>query len=128
MAGFNHFHGSLWMGTLGLLGTTFYTFLPCFLFVFAGVPLVERTQGRPAIQGVLGLITAVVVGAILDLALFLGKAVIFPAGKVALTRLDAVSLGWAILSFVLLRRCRLNVIHLVTLSVGFGLIRYWFGL
>lgn len=73
MAGFNHFHGSLWMGTLGLLATTFYTFLPCFLFVFAGAPLVERTQGKPAIQGVLGLITAVVVGAILDLALFLGQ-------------------------------------------------------
>ena len=33
MAGYNHFHGSLWMGTLGLLMTTFYTFLPCFFFV-----------------------------------------------------------------------------------------------
>ena len=128
MAGFNHFHGSLWMGTLGLLATTFYTFLPCFLFVFAGAPLVERTQGKPAIQGILGLITAVVVGAILDLALFLGKVVIFPSGKVALRQLDAISLGWAILSFVLLRRSKVNVIHLVMLSVGFGLIRYWFGL
>jgi chromate transporter len=127
MAGFNHFHGSLWMGTLGLLATTFYTFLPCFLFVFAGAPLVERTQGRPTIQGVLGLITAVVVGAILDLALFLGKAVIFPSG-VALRRLDIVSLGWAILSFVLLQRSKINVIHLVLLSVGFGLIRYFFSL
>ena len=128
MAGFNHFHGSLWMGTLGLLATTFYTFLPCFLFVFAGAPLVERTQGKPAIQGILRLITAVVVGAILDLALFLGKVVIFPSGKVALRQLDAISLGWAILSFVLLRRSKVNVIHLVMLSVGFGLIRYWFGL
>jgi len=43
MAGYNHFHSSLWMGTLGLLTTTFYTFLPCFLFVFAGAPLIERT-------------------------------------------------------------------------------------
>ena len=128
MAGFNHFHGSLWMGTLGLLATTFYTFLPCFLFVFAGAPLVERTQGRPAIQGVLGLITAVVVGAILDLALFLGKAVIFPSGKVALRGLDALSLGWAIFSFVLLQRSKMNVIHLIMLSVGFGLIRYLFSL
>lgn len=49
MAGYNHFHGSLWMGTLGLLATTFYTFLPCFLFVFAGAPVVERTQGKPVI-------------------------------------------------------------------------------
>jgi chromate transporter len=128
MAAFNHFHGSLWMGTLGLLATTFYTFLPCFLFVFAGAPLVERTQAKPTIQGILGLITAIVVGAILELALFLGKAVMFPSGKVALRRLDAISLGWAILSFVLLRRSNFNVIHLIVLSVGFGLIRYWLGL
>ena len=87
----------------------------------------ERTQGRPTIQGVLGLITALVVGAILDLALFLGKAVMFPSG-VALRRLDAVSLGWAILSFVLLQRSKINVIHLIMLSVGFGLIRYLFSL
>ena len=94
MAAYNHFQGSLWMGTLGLLVTTFYTFLPCFLFVFAGAPLVERTQGNPAIQGVLALITAVVVGAILDLTLFLGKAVIFPSGAVDLKGLDALSLCW----------------------------------
>ena len=127
MAGYNHFHGSLSMGILGLLATTFYTFLPCFLFVFAGAPLVEQTQGKPAIQGVLGLITAVVVGAILDLTLFLGRAVLFPSGRAALRGLDAISLTWVILSFVLLRRFRLNVIHLILLSIGVGLIRYWLG-
>src|SRR5712675_1220008 len=84
LAGYNHFHGSLWMGTLGLLATTFYTFLPCFFFVFAGAPLVERTQNKPTIEGALGLITAVAVGAILDLTLFLGKAVVFPSGVVGL--------------------------------------------
>jgi chromate transporter len=128
MAAYNHFHCSLWMGTLGLLATTFYTFLPCFLFVFAGAPLVERTQDKPTIQGILGLITAVVVGAILDLALFLSKSVIFPSGKVALRQLDAISLGWAIFSFVLLRRFKFNLIYLVSLSVGLGLVRYLFGL
>jgi chromate transporter len=128
MAGYNHFHGSLWMGSLGLLATTFYTFLPCFLFVFAGAPLVDRTQGKPMIQGVLGLITAVVVGAILDLTLFLGKAVIFPSGTVALRGLDAISLAGIILSLVLLWKFKLHVIHLILLSVGFGLIRYVLGL
>jgi chromate transporter len=128
MAGYNHFHGSLWMGTLGLVATTFYTFLPCFLFVFAGAPLVEQTQGKRTIQGVLGLITAVVVGAILDLTLFLGKAVIFPSGTVSLRRLDAISLGWVILSLVLLQRFKLNLIYLIVLSIGFGLIRYLLGL
>jgi chromate transporter len=128
MAGYNHFHGSLWMGTLALLATTFYTFLPCFLFVFAGAPLVERTQGEPMIQGILGLITAVVVGAILNLTLFLGKPVLFPSGIMALRGLDAISLGWVLLSLVLLRKFQLNVIHLILLSLGFGLIRYFLNL
>jgi chromate transporter len=92
IAAYNHFHGSLWMGTLGLLATTFYTFLPCFFFVFAGAPLVERTQNKPMIEGVLGLITSVVVGAILELTLFLGKAAVFPSGVVSLKQLDAISL------------------------------------
>jgi chromate transporter len=74
------------------------------------------------------LITAVVVGAILDLTLFLGKAVVFPSGTVALRRLDAISLGWVILSLLLLQRLKLNVIFLILLSVGFGLIRYLSGL
>jgi chromate transporter len=124
MAGYNHFQSSLWMGTLGLLVTTFYTFLPCFLFVFAGAPLVERTQGNPTIKVVLGLITAVVVGAILDLTLFLGKTVIFPSGAVSLKGVDEVSLCWVILSFVLLRGFKLNLIALIVLSVGFGLARH----
>lgn len=128
MAGYNHFHGSLWMGTLALLATSFYTFLPCFLFVFAGAPLVERTQNKPVVQGVLGFITAVVLGAILNLTLFLGKAVIFPSGSVALRQLDAISLGWVIVSFVLLRRLKVSVIQLIPLSIAFGLIRYCFGL
>jgi chromate transporter len=122
LAAYNHFHGSLWMGTLGLLATTFYTFLPCFFFVFAGAPLVERTQNNPMIEGVLGLITAVVVGAILSLTLFLGKAVIFPSGVVGFKQLDAISLGWALLSLFLLQRFKVKIIPLILLGIGFGLI------
>jgi chromate transporter len=128
MAGYNHFHGSLWMGTLGLLATTFYTFLPCFFFVFAGAPLVERTRSKTTIEGVLGLITAVVVGAILDLTLFLGKAVIFPLGVVGLKQLNAISLGWMMLSLLLLQTFKLKVIPLILLSIGFGSIRYFVGI
>jgi chromate transporter len=128
MAGYNHFHGSLWMGTLGLLATTFYTFLPCFLFVFAGAPLVERTAGKPVIKGVLGLITAVVVGAILDLTLFLGKGVLFPSGIATVRGLDAITAAWVILSLVLLKRGKMNVAYLVLLSVIFGVVRYEFEL
>jgi chromate transporter len=127
MAGYNHFHGSLWMGTLALLATTFYTFLPCFLFVFAGAPLVERTQSKPIVEGVLGLITAVVVSAILNLTIFLGRVAFFPMGKVELRGIDAIAVVWAIVSLFLLKRLKLNVIYLVVLSIAFGVIRHAFG-
>jgi chromate transporter len=127
LAGYNHFHGSLWMGTLSLLATTFYTFLPCFFFVFAGASLVERTQDSPMIGGVLELITAVVVGAILDLTLFLGKAVIFPSGVAGLKQLSVISLSGVILSLLLLNRFKLKVIPLILLGLGFGSIRYFLG-
>ncbi len=127
LAAYNHFHGSLWMGTLGLLATTFYTFLPCFFFVFAGAPLVERTKNNPRIGGVLELITAVVVGAILDLTLFLGKTVIFPSGVAGLKQLDVISLSGVILSLFLLHRFKLKVFPLILLGIAFGSIRYFLG-
>jgi chromate transporter len=127
LAGYNQFHGSLWMGTLGLVATTFYTFLPCFFFVFAGAPLVERTQDNPMIGGVLELITAVVVGAILDLTLFLGKGVIFPSGVAGLKQLNVIALSGVLLSLLLLHRFKLKVISLILLGIGFGSIRYFLG-
>jgi len=128
LAAYNHFHGSLWMGTLGLLATSFYTFLPCFLFVFAGAPLVEQTQDKPMIGSVLQVITAVVVGAILELTVFLGKPVIFPSGIVGFKQLNAISLGWALLSLLLLQRFKLKIVTLILLGIGFGLLRYFLGL
>jgi chromate transporter len=127
LAGYNHFHGSLLMGTLALLATTFYTFLPCFFFVFAGAPLVERTQDKPMIRNVLQVITAVVVGAILDLTIFLGKAAIFPSGIVGLKQLSAISLAGVMLTLLLLQRFKLKIIHVILLGIGFGSIRYFLG-
>ena len=66
MAGYNHFGGSLWMGAAGLLATTYFTFLPCFLMIFAGAPLIEKMHGIEIIEGIPGLITAAVVGVILN--------------------------------------------------------------
>ena len=128
LAAYNHFHGSLWAGTLGLLATTFYTFLPCFFFVLAGGPLMEQTQNKPMVEAVLGLIPAVVVGAILDLTLFLGKAVIFPSGVVDPRQLNIISLVWVTLSLLLLHRFKLKIIPLILLGIGFGSIRHLLGL
>jgi chromate transporter len=124
MAAYNHFHGSILLGTLGLLATTFYTFLPCFLFVFAGAPLVEKTHGNPAIEGVLGLVTAAVVGAIVDLTIFLGKAVVFPSGLMTARSTNILAIAWILISLLLLQKYKMNVILLTLLSVAFGVIAY----
>jgi chromate transporter len=57
-------------GTLGGLLTTWVTFVPCFLWIFAGAPFVERLRSNRALSGALSAITAAVVGVILNLALW----------------------------------------------------------
>lgn len=127
MAAYHHFNSSLWLGTVGLIVTTFYTFLPCFLFIFAGGPLIEQTHGNEIINDILGLVTAAVVGVIFNLALFLGKDVVFPGG-VILKNADMISLAWIAISLVLMLKFRMNVIYLILLSLFTGLIRYFIGL
>ncbi|MDB5110878.1 MAG: chromate transporter, chromate ion transporter family [Mucilaginibacter sp.] len=127
MAGYNYFHSSLLMGSIALVTTTFYTFLPCFLFIFAGAPLIEKSHGSEAINGILKLVTAAVVGVILNLTVFLGKDVIFPGG-ITMAHLNLVSLTWVILSLLLLAKFRLNVVYLVLLSLVVGLLRYSIGI
>jgi chromate transporter len=126
MAAYNHFHASLWMGSIGLIVTTFYTFLPCFLFIFAGGPLIEKTHGNAAVSSILTLVTAAVVGVILNLTLFLGKDIVFPGG-ILLKNLNIVSLSWICVSLLLMLKFRMNVIYLILLSLLFGLARYLFG-
>jgi chromate transporter len=81
MAGFHHFHGSILMGAIALLVTVFYTFLPCFLFVFVGAPWIARSRESPLLRSVLRLIPTAVVAAILQLTVFLARGVLFPAGS-----------------------------------------------
>ena len=59
---------------------TFFTFLPSFVFILAGGPLVESTHGRLGFTAPLSAITAAVVGVIANLALFFGWHVLWPAG------------------------------------------------
>jgi chromate transporter len=124
MAGFNYFHGSVVSGTVALLVTTFYTFLPCFLFVFACASFVEKTHGKRNVEAVLRLITAVVVAAMLELTGFLSRGVLFPTGKLCLTGLDGMALTSVEVSLLLLRVCKLNVGAVFAVSLLSGLARW----
>jgi len=63
--------------TLGAILTTWVTFTPCFLWIFAGAPFVERLRGAGAVSSALGAITAAVVGVILNLAVWFGIHTLF---------------------------------------------------
>jgi len=121
MAGYHTYAGALWAGTAGLLTTTFYTFLPSFLFIFIGAPLVEKTQENPVVKRILGIVTAAVVGVVLNLTLYLGEAVIWPQGW-SLNSPDWLSLGWIIISFIGLQFFKINMIWWIGISGTMGFI------
>jgi len=64
-------------GTLGGLLATFVTFAPCFLWIMAGAPYVERLRGNARLSGALAGVTAAAVGVIASLALWFGVHTLF---------------------------------------------------
>lgn len=67
-------------GALAATVVTFFTFLPSFVFILAGGPLVEATHGKLGFTAPLSAITAAVVGVILNLAMFFAYHVLWPQG------------------------------------------------
>lgn len=83
LAAYRHGGGSpVVMGLLGAFVALWATFVPCFLWIFAGAPYIEWITGQPRLKSALTAITAAVVGVILNLAVWFGLHVSF--GKVSL--------------------------------------------
>ncbi|WP_432742061.1 chromate efflux transporter [Methylobacter sp. G7] len=72
--------GLLTAGVVAAVVVTYFTFLPSFLFILAGGPLVESTRGNLTFTAPLSAITAAVVGVILNLAVFFAYHVFWPQG------------------------------------------------
>ncbi|WP_233074227.1 chromate efflux transporter, partial [Flavobacterium sp. IB48] len=120
MAGLNHFNGSLLMGTIGLLVASYFTFLPNFIMIFMGAPLIEKSQKNQTIQAILSLITAAVVGVIVNLAFYLGEGILFSGKIFSLDNFDWMAFGWAIFSLLLFVRYKLNMLYLILISIFYG--------
>jgi chromate transporter len=63
--------------TLGAVLTTWVTFVPCFLWIFAGAPFIEQLRGNVALTGALSAVTAAVVGVIANLAVWFALHALF---------------------------------------------------
>lgn len=57
--------------------TLWVTFVPCFIWIFAGAPLIDRLQNQPRLSSALSAITAAVVGVIANLSVWFATHVIF---------------------------------------------------
>lgn len=99
---------------------TWFTFLPSFLFILAGGPLVESTHNDLKFTAPLTAITAAVVGVILNLALFFGYHVLWPTGFSG--HFDWVSALIALGAAVALFQFKRNVIHVIAACAVIGLI------
>ncbi|HEU4530504.1 MAG TPA: chromate efflux transporter [Steroidobacteraceae bacterium] len=68
---------ALTAGLLGAFVTTWVTFVPCFLWIFLGAPHIERLRHQKALSSALAMVTAAVVGVILNLAVWFSLHALF---------------------------------------------------
>jgi chromate transporter len=120
-------------GLLGAALAVWVTFVPCFLWIFAGAPYVEAVRGRPALAAALAAITAAVVGVILNLAVWFALHVLFAelrdvdAGPLRIlvpdpASLDPVALILALAALVALLRFHIGMISVLAEAAFCGLI------
>ena len=111
-----------WLG--GIAGATvaaLFTFVPSFVFILAGGPLVESTRGNLRLTAPLTAISAAVVGVIASLALYFGREVFFAGGAF---QAQAIVIG--VLAAIALLRYKVGTITLLAACACAGLVlSYW---
>ncbi len=110
LGGWNH-PGPFTPMTAAILGgllTTWVTFVPCFYWIFLGSPYIERLRGNQVLNAALSSVTAAVVGAILNLAMTFGLAILFrrvdewSAAGMTIPIPDVATLDWPPLGLTVL--------------------------
>jgi len=121
--------------TAGLIAaalTTWVTFVPSMMWIFAGAPYIERLRSNRRLAGALAAITAAVVGVVLNLSVWFALHVLFGqvteqrAGVLRWYAFDPLALDWkvtllaalaATLAFVLHR----GLIELIVVMAALGI-------
>jgi chromate transporter len=110
-------------GAAGATVATLFTFVPSFIFIFAGGPLVESTRGNVRMTAPLTAISAAVVGVIVSLALFFGSHVFF-----AHQQPQPAAIGIGLVATIALLRYQVGTIKLIAACALAGLVlSYWHG-
>jgi len=129
LAGFKE--GGLILGFTAAIVALWATFVPCFLWIFAGAPYIEWISSQPKLKGALRAITAAVVGVILNLSIWFALHVLFSnvshdkLGPLSLWVPELASIEWlAVALFVfscfLAFRLHWNITRILLLSSTMG--------
>jgi chromate transporter len=110
----------LWGAALAATVVTWFTFLPSFIFVLAGGPLIESTHGKLQFTAPLTAITAAVVGVMASLAVFFVLHLARPDG--VLGAIDVAALGLALAAAWALLRLKWGVVPVIAACALAGLV------
>jgi chromate transporter len=114
---------------LAALLVSWVTFAPCFLWIFALAPWMDRLRSIAALQAALSALTAAVVGAIASLSLWFAIHLLFTREAMVggvmlpdLASLDPLALGLALIAALLLFRTQAGVFRTLAMTAGAGLV------
>jgi chromate transporter len=110
------FVGYVGAGAAGAVVATFFTFLPSFVFILVGGPVVEATHGDLRFTAPLSGITAAVVGVIVSLGAFFAGHVFFAVG------VDWIALALAAAALAALVRYRIGLIPVIAATGIIGML------
>lgn len=104
--------------TLAAALTSWVTFIPGFLFIFVGGPIIEAGRGSKLWNAALTAVTAAVVGVILNLSVWFAWHVVVPRPG----EFDAIALALAAVFLLLLARTKLDIVPIVAIGAAAGLV------
>lgn len=118
---------------LAALLVSWVTFAPCFLWIFALAPWMDRLRSIAALQSALAALTAAVVGAIASLSLWFAVHLLFTRERVMdvtgrqvtlpdLASLNGLALALALFAALLLFRTKAGVFGTLAATAGAGLL------
>lgn len=121
LAGYNT--GGTGLAVLAACVTLWATFIPCFLWIFAGAPYIAWISAQPRLSGALSAITAAVVGVIANLSIWFALNVIFADVERAtygwvpdLFTLDWRALVLSLVAAILLLRLHIGLLKVLAIS------------
>ncbi len=123
-------------GIIGAGLTTWVTFAPCFLWIFAFAPWIDRLENVKWLKGGLSALTAAVVGVIANLTVWFALHILFAqigerrVGALRLNWPDPLSFNWqaallAIFGAILIFRLKWNVLKTLAATGAAGLLMGW---